>query len=137
MGVLARAGIAELRAVWDRLAPRPDWSVLRRPEVGLVMIQGRAGGDGGAFNLGEMTVTRCSVRAGGRVGHAWVAGRAPDHAEIAAVLDALLQDPDGRVALEAAVVAPLEAAWAAARARRAAQAGATRVDFFTLVRGED
>ena len=35
-----------------------------------------AGGGGAAFNLGEMTVTRCTVRTEtGFVGHAYVAGR--------------------------------------------------------------
>jgi alpha-D-ribose 1-methylphosphonate 5-triphosphate synthase subunit PhnG len=84
-----------------------------------------------------MTVARCSVRlGGGTVGHAHVQGRDKAHALRAAVLDALLQaDPDG--ALHAQVIAPLLAAETAARALRASKAAATKVEFFTLVRGED
>lgn len=137
MGVLARADAAHLGAAWDTLEDLPSWTRLRGPETGMVMVRGRVGGDGGAFNLGEMTVTRCSVRLGAWVGHAWVAGRSAARAEMAAVLDALLQDPERRQLLEARVVAPLEAGLAASRAAAAARAGATRVDFFTMLRGED
>ncbi len=68
---------------------------MRGPEGGLVMVRGRAGGGGAPFNLGEMTVTRCTVRLGsGLVGHAYVAGREPRRAELAALVDALMQDPE-------------------------------------------
>jgi len=39
--------------------------------------------------------------------------------------------------VRATVLAPLEAAAQAARAQRAARAATTKVDFFTMVRGED
>ena len=38
--------------------------------------------------------------------------------------------------MEAKVIAPLRAAMIAKRNRKAAEAAATRVDFYTLVRGE-
>jgi len=142
MGVLAKAAPEEVAAVWSRLGPAPDYTLLRRPETGLVMVRGRVGGDGAPFNLGEMTVTRCSVRLGAGpvghawVGHAWVAGRRPDHAERAAVLDALMQDPARRPAV-APEIDRLEALQAERRAVAAREAAATRVDFFTMVRGED
>ena len=138
MSALAQAHAAALEAAWERLAWRPSYRVLRAPEVGLVMVRGRAGGTGAPFNLGEMTVTRCSVELGdGRVGHAYVPGRDRRHAETAAVLDAMLQDPAARATLEREVVAPLLDARAARQ--RAARAGAarTRVEFFTMVRGEE
>ena len=70
------------------------YRVLRGPEAGLVMVRGRAGGGGAPFNLGEMTATRCTVRTeAGFVGHAYVAGRNERQAELAALADALLQDP--------------------------------------------
>ena len=97
MAVLARA--ARPRRSADQLAAcpgLPGWRVLRGPESGLVMVRGRAGGGGAPFNLGEMTVTRCTVRTGsgpdGFTGHAYVAGRAGRQAELAAAVDALLQD---------------------------------------------
>jgi alpha-D-ribose 1-methylphosphonate 5-triphosphate synthase subunit PhnG len=109
----------------------------------MVMVRARTGGTGGQFNLGQMTVTRCALRlAGGAagsggVGLGYVQGRSKRHAELAAVFDALLQDDARRAALERAVVAPLEAAQAGRRCDRSRKANATKVNFFTLVRGEN
>jgi alpha-D-ribose 1-methylphosphonate 5-triphosphate synthase subunit PhnG len=134
MGLLARAAPQRLAELMPDL---PDHAVLRPPEVGAVMVRGRAGATGAAFNLGEMTVTRASVRlAGGVVGHAWVQGRDKAHATRAAVADALMQT-DAAEALRAGVLTVLAAEAGAAQARRAGKAAATRVEFFTLVRGED
>lgn len=133
MAVLARAGGDEIAACLADAPPVPPHVRLRGPETGLVMVRGRAGGDGAPFNLGEMTVTRCTVRlADGGIGHAHVAGRDARQAELAAVLDALLQDPERWPALERLVVAPLEAAQAARREAVARRAAATRVEFFTM-----
>ena len=101
------------------------------------MVQGRAGGTGNAFNLGEMTVTRCSLQLPcGTVGHGYVQGRSKADARAAAVVDALLQT-DHADRVHATVTAPLAAEAAARQKSRAAKAAATRVEFFTLVRGED
>lgn len=136
MGVLAKARPDEIGKLWERLAP-PAYAWLRRPETGLIMVRGRAGGDGAPFNLGEMTVTRCSVRLeGGPVGHAWVAGRDALHAERAAVMDALLQSPAPTAELVEGVDA-LERAQAERRLAASRKAAATKVEFFTMVRGED
>ncbi len=133
MAVLARATAAELEAGLAAAEVPHGFQRLRGPETGLAMLRGRAGGGGGAFNLGEMTVTRCTVRDGdGRVGHAVVAGREQRVAELAALLDAALQDPARQAAIERTVVAPLLEAQQAARALAARQAAATRVAFFTL-----
>jgi len=65
-----------------------------------------------------------------------VQGRDRQHALRAATLDALLQTgAAGRIHRE--VLAPLAAAEATRRQQRAGKAAATKVDFFTLVRGED
>lgn len=133
MSVLAKSPEERMRACLAGLAPLPGFSVLRGPEAGLVMLRGRAGGTGGRFNLGEMTVTRCTVRSEtGFVGHAYVAGRDAAQAELAARLDAALQDPALHDALERAVVAPLEAQQQAARETVRRKAAATRVQFFTM-----
>lgn len=133
MAVLARAGEAQMRACLAGLPPLPGFTVLRGPEAGLVMLRGRAGGTGGRFNMGEMTVTRCTVRTeGGFVGHAYVTGRDAAQAELAARLDAALQDPALHELMQAEVVAPLAAAQAAARAETQRKAAATRVQFFTM-----
>jgi alpha-D-ribose 1-methylphosphonate 5-triphosphate synthase subunit PhnG len=134
MAVLAKAPAARLAALMPDLPPH---SVLRAPEIGAVMVQGRVGATGAAFNLGEMTVTRASVRlATGEVGHAWVQGRDRGHALRAAVIDALMQT-GAAAGLAATVLDPLVAEADATRAARADRAAATKVDFFTMVRGED
>jgi alpha-D-ribose 1-methylphosphonate 5-triphosphate synthase subunit PhnG len=134
MSLFARARPERLAALMPDL---PQHDLLRVPESGTVMVRGRAGGTGAAFNLGEMTVTRCSVRLDcGTVGHAWVQGRHKDHARRAALGDALLQTPRASD-LRASVLDVLAAEAATARAARAGKAAATKVEFFTLVRGED
>jgi alpha-D-ribose 1-methylphosphonate 5-triphosphate synthase subunit PhnG len=134
MATLAKASSARLAALFADLPPH---TILRQPEIGAVMVRGRIGATGAAFNLGEMTVTRASVRlASGDVGHAWVQGRDKGHALRAAVVDALMQT-DRAAALAASVLRPLEDEARAARAARADKAAATKVDFFTMVRGED
>ena len=133
MAVLARASAAEIEMYLADAEPLPSHTCLRGPEIGLVMARGRAGGGGAPFNLGEMTVARCTVRnEAGFVGHAYVAGRDLRQAELAAALDAGLQDPARREALERAVIAPLAAAQEAARAETQRRAAATEVQFFTL-----
>ena len=130
MAVLARASADDLQA---RLPPLPAYTRLRGPEAGLVMLRGRAGGTGAPFNLGEATVARCTIQtASGAVGHAYCLGRDLRQAELAAVLDALLQDPEAGPALEAKVVSPLAEAQAARRTLLARRAAATQVQFFTL-----
>ena len=137
MSVLARAPLADLERLWDALPERPEWRFLRPSQTGAVMVRGRAGGGGQRFNLGEMTVTRCAVRlADGAVGLSYVAGRSTRHAELAAALDALLQDPVRRPAVEAAVIAPLTDLLDGKAERASRQAAATKVEFFTLVRGD-
>ena len=134
MGLLARADANDLAELFPDL---PGHSPLRPPQVGTVMVRGRIGGIGQPFNLGEMTVCRCSVKlVTGEVGHAHVQGRCKKHAARAAVIDALMQT-DRADDLRAQVLAPLAKSEAAHRAIRAAKAAATRVEFFTLVRGED
>lgn len=138
LSVLAKARLEELEAAWQGLGMAADYQWLRRPEVGMVMVRARAGGTGRRFNLGQMTVTRCALRLGPDwVGLAYVQGRSKRHAELAALFDALLQDEARRLALERTVVGPLEAAQAARRAERSRKAASTKVNFFTLVRGEN
>lgn len=133
MSVLARASAAEIEHHLAHAPALPASTVLRGPESGLVMLRGRAGGGGGPFNLGEMTVTRCTIRdAAGFTGHAYVQGRDHAQAHLAARLDAALQDPTQHAPLMQAVIAPLADAQQAARAAIAAKAAATRVQFFTM-----
>jgi alpha-D-ribose 1-methylphosphonate 5-triphosphate synthase subunit PhnG len=133
MSVLARAAADELATCLAGNGGAPVYQRLRGPESGLMMVRGRAGGGGAAFNLGEMTVTRCTVRTeSGQVGHAYVAGRDARRAELAAVLDALLQDPARGQALQDEVIEKLAALQAASRTEVARKAAATKVQFFAM-----
>jgi alpha-D-ribose 1-methylphosphonate 5-triphosphate synthase subunit PhnG len=134
MSVLAKAQPNRVISLLRDLTP-PKVEVLRAPETGMVMVRGRAGSDGGAFNLGEMTVTRCVVRLGtGETGVGYVAGRNKQHAHAAAVIDAMLQSSDLFDQVRSAVIAPLEAERVEHKHTAALKAAATKVDFFTMVR---
>lgn len=137
MSLLAKAPEGRAAAHLDAAQARPAFEWLRAPEVGSVMVRGRMGGTGDAFNLGEMTVTRCALKlACGTVGHGYVQGRRKGCAEAAALIDALMQT-GAADAVRAQVLDPLTEAADAARGARAAKAAATKVDFFTMTRGED
>jgi alpha-D-ribose 1-methylphosphonate 5-triphosphate synthase subunit PhnG len=115
----------------------PAHEDLREPENGLVMVRGRIGGDGAPFNLGEATVSRAAVRlATGEVGFGYTLGRDGAKARMIALCDAMVQSDQFAGTIETQVIAPLRAAMTAERNRKAAEAAATRVDFYTLVRGE-
>ncbi len=99
----------------------------------MTMVRGRMGGGGAAFNLGEMTMARCSIQdAAGRIGHGYAAGRDLSQVELIARLDAVLQDAALFAPYQRAVIAPLAAAQATRRGAVEAQAAATEVKFFTL-----
>lgn len=137
LSLLAKSPAADVARHWVALGLEPAHSVLRAPQIGSVMVRGRAGARGAPFNLGEMTVTRASIRlVQGAVGHGYVQGRDKAHALQAALIDALMQT-EAAAEVEGAVLAPLRAAMTARKAARAAKAAATKVDFFTMVRGED
>ena len=135
MRTLALADPAWLEDRWQALADPPGYTALRGPEIGLVMVRGRMSGTGDPFNLGEMTMTRCSVRLdSGAIGHGHIAGRQARHAELAAVFDALLQTPDWAGAIHHTVIDPANEADLGWRQAVAADAAKTRVDFVTLPR---
>jgi alpha-D-ribose 1-methylphosphonate 5-triphosphate synthase subunit PhnG len=142
LAVLAKAPVARLEAAWAALDDKPRYRALRRAETGLVMVRGRISGTGQPFNVGEMTMTRAAVQllgAGGEVRHTGfghVAGRSARQAELVALFDAMLQDPARHDAMIEDVIAPLEAEQTAAKAASTGAVMASKVDFFTMVRGE-
>lgn len=137
LSLLAKASAEIVQTYWDALGVAPNFTWLRVPEIGTTMVQARAGGTGAPFNLGEMSVTRCAIKlAGGEVGHGYVQGRDKTHAQIAALTDALMQTSE-RERVEAQMLTPLREILTQNADTRAAKAAATKVDFFTMVRGED
>lgn len=134
MRVLARAD-GQLHA-YEMSLRQAKHRFIRPPEVGMMMVRGRIGGSGSPFNLGEMTVTRCVVQLGdSRTGYSYVAGRNKAHAELAALADALLQGDEYEYWMST-LIQPLAQKQSATAALRAAQVGATKVDFLTMVRGD-
>ena len=136
MAVLAHSEAAEIASRLEALA-LPDHEDLREPENGLVMVRGRIGGDGAPFNLGEATVSHAAVRlSSGEMGFGYTLGRDRQKARMIALCDALVQSDEFSGAVEKDVLAPLRAAMVSKRNQKAAETAATRVDFYTLVRGE-
>lgn len=138
MAVLAAAPVSDLLRLWEKSGLPDDAQLLRGPETGLVTLRGRMGGGGAPFNFGEATVTRATVKLpDGEVGHAYALGREPEKVRIAAIVDALRQRAEHARVIEERILSPLREALAEADARKRAETAATKVDFFTLVRGED
>lgn len=137
LAVLARAATPELEDAARRLAAGVAAEMVRAPEPGMTMVQARVGGTGDAFNLGEATVTRCALRVAGHLGVGYTLGRDTRKAHLIALFDALLQDDRRQALLLRTLVQPLRQAQAQARAAHSRAAAASRVEFFTLVRGDE
>lgn len=136
LNVLAAADAEALMAAWMNWSPQPGFGAVRKPQTGLVMVRGRAGGGGAPFNLGEVPVSRATMRLdSGEIGHGYCLGRDLDKARHIALFDALFQQQPDRV--EAQVLEPLRISAQAADDRLQQETAATKVDFFTMVRGGD
>ena len=137
MGVLARTDAKQIAAIVADLPVHPVYDLVKRPETGTIMLEGRAGGAGRRFNLGEATMTRCVVRLeDGTLGYSYALGRDRKKAEDAALLDAVLQTHAAADELIARFIAPLAAEQLASKEEASRKAAATKVSFFTLVRGD-
>jgi alpha-D-ribose 1-methylphosphonate 5-triphosphate synthase subunit PhnG len=138
MAVLARSDKSELAALLDAAVGKPPHRDLRKPESGLLMLRGRISGDGSPFNVGELTVARAAVQlASGEIGFGYVLGRDREKARLIALCDALVQSEEHRPAVEGGVLEPLRSRQRSVDGAAAQRTAATRVEFFTLVRGED
>ena len=138
MRLMSRCPHEALARYWRDCGLAVEATDLRRPETGLVTVRGRVGGDGQAFNLGEATVTRASVKlSSGEIGHAYILGRETEKARLCATIDAALQNPGLGAIIVERVLQPIGAQLDEADRKMRAQVAATRVDFFTMTRGED
>lgn len=136
LAVLARASRPELEKAYLFLEEVPPLAHVRPAEAGMVMLRGRIGGTGDAFNLGEASVTRCAVRVGsGALGVGYALGRDRRKVELMAVFDALLQDMERHADIMRLVVEPLAQQQASQRDAAGRAAAASKVEFFTFVRG--
>ncbi|MBT9314692.1 phosphonate C-P lyase system protein PhnG [Leptothoe spongobia] len=136
MSTLAKAPLPLLEQCVATLEDLPDYGFLRSPEIGLTMVRGRAEGTGQPFNLGEMTLTRCVVQLDQLTGFGYVVGRSKRHAELAALCDGLLQHPGWHAQVQTNVIHPLQTAAQDQRHSEVAAVESTRVNFFTMLRGE-
>jgi len=138
MAVLAESSATEIARCLESIGPAPSHDEIRTAESGLVMVRGRIGGDGAPFNFGEATVCRAAIRlTSGETGFGYVLGRDPVKARLIALCDALVQSDSHRENVESNVLAPIRRRLRAERELRAQRVAATKVEFFTLVRGED
>ncbi len=136
MSVLARAETSELDDAWSTFENQPAFTWVRRPETGMTMVRGRASGSGRPFNLGELSITRCALRLDSDIlGVAYVKGRDHRQCELAALFDAMMQDPRWHDDIAARVIRPLANNQTDMRQEARRKAEATRVDFFTMATG--
>ncbi len=138
MRLLALAPEEELCRFMRPFAARVPHSFLRKPESGLLMTEGKTGNI--RFNLGEMLITRCAIILSGeqeRRGFAWISGNRPEHASLAALCDALMQLPEYHKPFSEQLFCVLYSKEAEKRAAKERETAPTRVEFFTMVRGED
>ncbi|NIY49556.1 phosphonate C-P lyase system protein PhnG [Cedecea colo] len=138
MAVLANSLPQELMARWEHLKLNPQYQAIRQPETGLVQIQARMGATGQRFFAGDATLTRAVVQLdNGIYGYSYLLGRDKTHAERCAVIDAMMQDNAHFQTLQETLIAPLAANREQRLAKRRAEVNSSRVDFFTLVRGDN
>ncbi|WP_342068275.1 phosphonate C-P lyase system protein PhnG [Cohaesibacter gelatinilyticus] len=138
LAILARAGAKQMLALWKPLGLDPCCEMVRGPETGLLALRGRMGGGGAPFNFGEATVTRATVRLeDGTLGHSVMLGRNAAKAQLAAVIDALAEQPEFSNLVEEKIVLPLQEQLSQQDDVAQAEAEATKVSFFTMVRGDD
>jgi alpha-D-ribose 1-methylphosphonate 5-triphosphate synthase subunit PhnG len=136
MAVLARADTKVMQDFFDAHNGLPVFQLMKPAETGTVMLEGRAGGTGRRFNVGEVTMTRCVVRLGEQLGFSYALGRDKHKAVLAAVLDAALQDHSQHALIMRELITPLQQQANAAKNEASRKAAATKVEFFTLVRGD-
>ncbi|WP_298719851.1 phosphonate C-P lyase system protein PhnG [uncultured Oceanisphaera sp.] len=138
MSVLARTSFSALQSGWQALQLTPEYQLIRAPEIGLAQVRARMGATGRPFNLGDVTITRAVVKLNsGELGYSYLRGRNKPHAELAALIDALMQTRSGHEVLDKGLIAPLAAQKAEQEECTRREAAASKVDFFTMVRGED
>lgn len=138
LSVLAHSNAAELDAHWQPLNLKPEFTLIRPAEIGLTRLQARMGATGKRFVVGDATVTRAVVRLNdGTLGYSYLLGRDKAHAERCALMDALLQQTETGELLQEKIITPLAASREEQRQLRAREIASSKVDFFTLVRGDN
>jgi alpha-D-ribose 1-methylphosphonate 5-triphosphate synthase subunit PhnG len=138
LSTLARSSFSDIEQHWNSDAAQHQYQFIRKPETGMVMAVGRAGGNGEPFNMGEVTVSRCTLRLeSGETGFGYVRGRNLKHVETIALIDAISQRQDAASEHVVNELLPaLQQKLQQNKQQKQSGAEQTRVDFFTMVRGE-
>lgn len=138
MSTLAQSSFSDLEQCWSTLAMEPQYTMVRQPEIGLAQVRARMGATGRQFNMGDVTITRAVIKLhSGELGYSYLQGRNKQHAELAAVIDALMQNGQSYEVLNSQLIEPLAALKHKRDSLRAKEVASSKVDFFTMVRGED
>lgn len=138
ISTLAQSEYAQIVEHWQATELEPSYQVIRQPEIGLAQVRARMGSTGNPFNMGDVTITRAAIKLDtGEMGYSYLCGRNKPHAELAAVIDGMLQSGVHRQALMQQIIEPLVALKFERDQQRAKEVATSKVDFFTLVRGED
>ncbi|MGS2716621.1 phosphonate C-P lyase system protein PhnG [Eionea flava] len=144
LSILSVSSSNDLLHYWDALSITARYETLKKPEVGMVMVRAKTGGTGSPFNMGEMTVTRSVVSLQHVNGHScdaiigfgYTAGRQKEKAECIAVIDACCQLSDYQALIFEQLLVPLQAIKSDKNRAHADKVDTTKVNFFTMVRGE-
>lgn len=137
LSVLAKSSLQDILHHWEPLGISPDFNYLKSPEFGMVMVRAPASGSGQLFNMGEMTVTRCVIQLpSGVIGYGYTSGRDKEKSQLIAIIDACFQDEKFKMSIEENVLHSLATALREKENNEAAKVKSTKVDFFTMVRGE-
>lgn len=137
LAVLSKCSSKDIKALWQPLNLTPNYQLLKSPEIGMVMVKAKTGGNGSPFNMGEMTVTRTVLRLdSNQMGYGYIAGRDKDKSLLIAMIDACYQVADWQSEINQKVLEPLQAQHNQAYQAHAQQVEKTKVNFFTMVRGE-
>lgn len=137
LAVLARISTADLERSWGALEVKPSYVAARNPQIGMMMGEARAGGTGGRFNLGHISVSRAVMRLdSGEVGVGYCLGHNERKAALIALFDALLQTSRHDEILQT-LIEPQRREQQADRETRSRKAASSKVDFFTMVRGDN
>ena len=138
LAVLARTEALEINRLWEKLGIDVNFRRLKGPVSGLIALHGRIGGGGDPFQFGEATLSRAVIELEtGEIGYGQALGRDLAKVERCAVIDALAQNPEHAHQIETELIAPLRDQLIEADDSAREKVAATKVDFFTLVRGED
>lgn len=137
MGLLSCADPDDLATIRKNLDSLIDYIYIIKPETGMIMVQAKADGSKQRFNLGEAMVSRCILKVKEQyLGTSWIMGSNIKHAELAALFDALLQDPEYKKKLHTPLIEFLRKKAETKDRDLARDAVDTKVEFFTLKRGE-